>query len=92
MQNEKAVTDSIKPEQYEENPDIKFPTWKIFLIGTAILGVIGLLLAFVFDLPRAGGATFGCGMIILIMFTAFRNVPTVRKRPGDGANLDFGNR
>lgn len=77
---------------FEENPEPKFATWKIFVIVTAALGIISLLLAYVFDFPRVAGALFGVGMIILIVFSAFRNEPTVRKRPGDAGNIDFGNR
>ena len=77
---------------YEEDPEPRFATWKIFVIVTAVLGVISLILAFAADFPRVAGAIFGVGMIILIVYCAFRNVPTVRKRPGDAGNIDFGNR
>ena len=79
-------------EQFEENPAPKFATWKLFLIVTAILGAIALILAFALDFPRAAGSFFGCGMLVLIVFSAFRNEPTVRKEPGDAGNIDFGNR
>ncbi len=79
-------------EPFEENPAPKFATWKLFLIVTAILGAIALFVAFVLDFPRAGGSFFGCGMLVLIVFSAFRNEPTLRKEPGDAGNIDFGNR
>ena len=90
-EHQKAATPQEVPEFYEENPNIGFPTWKIFLIGTAILGLIGLIISFAFDMPRAGGSIFGCGMLILIVYSAFRNVPTLRKQPGNAGNIDFGN-
>ena len=77
---------------FEENPAPKVATWKIFAIATAILGAIGLIIAFLLDMPRLGGSVFGVGMLILVFFCAFRNMPTVRKRPGDAGNIDFGNR
>lgn len=77
---------------FEENPSPKFATWKIFAAGTAVLGVIGLIISFLLDMPRLGGSVFGCGMLILVFYCAFRNMPTVRKRPGDAGNIDFGNR
>ncbi len=79
-------------EQYEENPAPSFATWKIFLITTAILATIWIVFWLAFDLPRVGGSIFGCGMLILIVLSAFRNPPTVRKRPGNAGNIDFGNR
>lgn len=87
----RAVTDSEEPEKYEENEAPKFPTWKIFAIGTAVLAVVGIFIYLV-GFPRLGGSIFGAGMLILIMYCAFRNEPTVRKRPGDAGNIDFGNR
>ena len=85
-------TDKDIEEIYEESPSSGIPTWKIFIAVTVILGIIALIVSFVLDFPRAGGALFGCGMLILIMYAAFRNVPSVRKNPGNAANLDFGNR
>ena len=79
-------------EPFEENPVPGFATWKLFLIITAILGAIALFIAFVLDFPRAAGSFFGCGMLVLIVYSAFRNEPTVRKNPGDAGNIDFGNR
>lgn len=87
-----ALGDVIDDEPYEENPAPKFATWKVFLLVTAILGAISLILALAFGFERIASALFGCGMIILIVYCAFRNEPTVRKRPGDAGNIDFGNR
>ena len=87
----KAVTDSEQPDQFEENEPPKIPTWKIFAIATAFLVLVGGTL-FLLGYPRAGGSVFGSGMLILIVFAAFRNEPTVRKRPGDAGNIDFGTR
>ena len=87
----KAVTDSAEPEKFEENDAPQFPTWKIFVIGTSILAILGIVVYLV-GMPRLGGSIFGAGMLILIVYCAFRNEPTVRKRPGDAGNIDFGNR
>lgn len=92
LEKEAIAKNPVNSEVFEENPTPAFATWKIFAIGTGILAVIGLIAAFAFQMPRLGGAIFGCGMLILIVFCAFRNEPTVRKRPGDAGNIDFGNR
>lgn len=76
---------------YEENPTPKLSTPKLVLIATALLSVIALIIALV-GYTRIAGAIFGCGMIVLILYAAFRNVPTLRKKPGNAGNIDFGNR
>ena len=93
MQKDIEAKNSLpeKEEPFEENPAPRIATWKIFLAVTAILGVIALILVFA-GIPRAGGSVFGCGMLVLIVYAAFRNEPTVRKNPGDAGNIDFGNR
>ncbi len=92
LEKEAIANNPVNSEVFEENPAPAFATWKIFAIGTGILAVIGLIIAFAIQMPRLGGAIFGCGMLILIVFCAFRNEPTVRKRTGDAGNIDFGNR
>ena len=82
------------PEEtkFEENSAPKIATWKIFAAVTGLLTAIGLVLWLVLDFPRIAGTVWGCGMLVLIVFSAFRNEPTVRKVPGDAGNIDFGNR
>ena len=67
----------------------KIATWKIFIAATALLALIAGLLVF-FNLPRASGAVFGCGMLVVVIYSAFRTPPPKRQEPGGGGNIDFG--
>lgn len=91
-ERQKVAPNAVIYDTPEEETVPGIATWKIVLAVTAILGIISLLVAFVIDAPRAAGSIFGCGMLILIVYAAFRNVPSVRRRPGDAGNIDFGNR
>jgi hypothetical protein len=51
-----------------------------------------LILWLVFDLKAVAGTIWGVGVLILIVYGAFRNEPPLRKVPGDAGNIDFGNR
>ena len=75
---------------FEERTDLKVATWVIFVVATAVLGVISGVLWFL-DYVRIAGTVFGIGMFLLLVYVAFRNVPTLRKQAGDGGNIDFGN-
>ena len=77
---------------YEENPAPAIPTAKIFGIGLGILALVALVFAFPLGLRGVGVAIFVLGVVWLLLYCAFRNPPTVRKRTGDGGNIDFGNR
>ena len=89
QEREKA---SLPPETpYEENPAPRIATWKIFVAVTAVLTTIALVLFFGFGLSKISWSVWGCGMLVLIVYAAFRNEPTVRKEPGDAGNIDFGN-
>lgn len=88
---EKARFESPTDAPYEENAGVGIATWKIFLAVTIVLGIISIPLILL-NYPRLAGSIFGCGMLILIVYCAFRNVPTVRRRTGDGGNIDFGTR
>ena len=79
-------------ESYTEGPDPAIATWKIVILALAALGIVAAVLAFAFDLTRLAGLVLTVGLLILILFAAFRNAPTVRKNPGNGGNIDFGNR
>lgn len=71
-------------------PDGATPTWKLFLIGSALIVVIGIGLWLV-DLPRVGGVVSGVSMLLLILWAAFRNPPPPRADPGQGDAIGFGN-
>lgn len=89
LEREKFQPKTDRP--YEENPNVKTPTWVIFIAAAALLAILcGVL--WLFDLGRLAGTVFGVGMLILIFYAAFRNVPTLRDKAGDGGNIDFGNR
>lgn len=90
-EKEKAET-VVSDEPYEENPAPKFATWKIFAAVTLILSTIALIIWLAFDQTRIAGTIWGVGMLILVVYSAFRNEPTLRKEPGDAGNIDFGNR
>ena len=92
LEAEKAKEEAGSEPVYEENPAPRIATWKIFVAVTSVLTVIALILWLAFAMPRAAGAVWGCGMLVLVVYAAFRNEPTVRKEPGDAGNIDFGNR
>ena len=92
LEAENAEEEKAAEDPYEVNPEPRVATWKIFAGVTAILTVIALILWLLVDVPRAAGAVWGCGMLVLVVFAAFRNEPTVRKVTGDAGNIDFGNR
>ncbi len=83
-----AISDAAEGEP--EPVVHKFATWKLFLMITGILAAISLVFV-VLGLTRVAGAIFGCGMLILIVYSAFREEPPMRKHPGNGGNIDFGN-
>lgn len=76
---------------FEENPASGMPTWKVAVLGLALLGAL-FLIFHLSDYTRLGGSIFGVGALILLVYCAFRNVPTVRSETGNGGNIDFGNR
>ncbi len=82
------ISDAVEEE--EVRPQHKHATWKVFLLFTGVLGAISLILL-AFGLTQVAGAVFGCGMLCLIVYSAFRDVPPARKHPGNGGNIDFGN-
>ena len=92
LEEERKKAELPPEEKYEENPAPRIATWKIFVLITAILSAIAAVLWLVFDSLRIAGSVWGCGMLILIVYSAFRNEPTLRKEPGDAGNIDFGNR
>ena len=92
LEAEKAKEEADLEPVYEENPAPRTATWKIFVAVTLALTVIALVLWLALAMPRAAGAVWGCGMLVLVVYAAFRNEPTGRKDPGDAGNIDFGNR
>lgn len=76
---------------FEEKPSVGMETWKVAMIGLAILGAL-FLVFHLSNYTRLGGSIFGVGALILLVYCAFRNVPTVRSQTGNGGNIDFGNR
>ena len=92
LEEERAKASLPPEEPYEENPSPAIATWKIFVTVTAVLSVIALVVWLALDFPRLAGSIWGCGMLILIVYSAFRNEPTLRREPGDAGNIDFGNR
>ncbi len=88
---EKAKFNSPSGRPFEESPANAVPTWKIFIAATIALTAVSGIVWFA-GFPRIAGAVFGVGMILLVFFAAFRNVPTIRKKTGDGGNIDFGTR
>ena len=92
LEAERNRVEQRTDEVYEEMPAPALPTWKIVVVVLAILIVISVLISFVLDMPKLGGSFLGVGVLILVFFAAFRNVPTVRSEPGDAGNIDFGNR
>ncbi len=79
-------------EAYQEKPEPAVPTWKIILFVELALLVVWVSFWLAFDAEKIGGVIFGCGSLFMIFFAAFRNLPTLRKEPGDAGNIDFGNR
>lgn len=78
--------------KYEEKPSATMTeTWKIAVLGLLVLGAL-FLIFHLSDYTRLGGSIFGVGALILLVYCAFRNVPTVRRETGRGGNIDFGNR
>lgn len=88
---EKAKFISSGDDNFEESPKNSIPAWKIFIIAAAILALVSTGL-WLLGCPRIAGTLFGTGMILLVFFAAFRNVPTLRKKAGNGGNIDFGTR
>ena len=86
-----SEANSIQEAEEEQQPVHKYPTWLLFIYVTMGLGAISIILL-LFGAKVAAGAVFGCGMLILIVYSAFREVPPLRKNPGDGGNIDFGMR
>ena len=89
---EKAREAQQADAPFEENPAPAIPTPKIFFIGLGILALVALIFVFPLGLRPVGMAIFVLGLVSLILYCAFRNPPTIRKRTGDGGNIDFGNR
>lgn len=72
---------------YEEGVAPRFATWKIFVLGFVAIVALVAILGFVFDWPEVGG-TVGCiGLLVLILYCAFRNEPTVRRVSGDSGTI-----
>lgn len=92
MQKDLEAARLAGDEPYEERPPSGVATWKIVVAAMACLGAVSLAVWLALDAARLASAIFGCGMLILIVYAAFRNEPTVRKRPGNAGNIDFGNR
>ncbi len=88
---EKAKFNSPNDRPFEESPAKSVPTHRIFIAATIALAAVSIIV-WLIGFPRIAGAVFGVGMILLVFFAAFRNVPTVRKKTGDGGNIDFGMR
>lgn len=86
-----AAGETVPAEVEETSQPPKISTLKLFIIVTAILAAVAILLM-ILGYAKIAGSVFGTGMLILIIFSAFRNPPSLRKDPGHGGNIDFGNR
>lgn len=69
---EKARLAPPTDRPFEERTDLKVATWVIFVVATAVLGVISGVLWFL-DYVRIAGTVFGIGMFLLLFYVAFRN-------------------
>lgn len=89
---EQKLHNLTKPKETDETePPYGLATWKLFGILSALTGIVSVVMYYL-DFVRLSGAVFGCGMLCIIVYSAFRTPPAPRKKPGDGGNLNFGNK
>ena len=64
-------------------------TWKISLVSLIAILVAGgaLILS---DFARVGQILIGVGVLVLLIWAAFRKPPPPREDAGEGAAIDFG--
>ncbi|MFA5625340.1 MAG: SEC-C domain-containing protein [Bradymonadales bacterium] len=90
-QEEELATAHMSPVEQElwAETKHKIPTWLIFVVSTILFAAIAGVLYYL-GYMRAAGAVFGCGLLVMVMFSVFRSAPPSRINPGDGGNINFG--